>query len=404
VLLKHHPLRHFMTGPIGHILQPLSAAGFYAQCLDSELNGQYDALITNAFVTHVHMTGSGVTHNRVASALQQAGRDKDVLFTSELGCVSPWIVCPGTTNGGKWDQKEIENNATMLASAFKSSCSMNCLSPKVLVLPSEAVWPQRADFLKTLRDQLAQMPQPPPYYPGAHKRFAAFAEEYPDGEHIQAPPSQKPGEGLTTSEYSKLGQDLTPLASLLVDVGTIGDKECRMYALQNEAFAPVLAIATVACEKPEDFAMAAAEAANKHIFGTLSCNVIYPDERDETLNKMLLALNYGCVSVNCWAAMLYSNSLGVWGGAPGSYSPSSPNSGNGFVGNAARIPRPLKSVGISPFNNKKVVFGGPMPYLLADALTIYVAGKSHAGMRVLGLLFRRGFGLLPKPMPGGRCM
>ncbi|CAE8586373.1 unnamed protein product [Polarella glacialis] len=28
--------------------------------------------------------------------------------------------------------------------AFKSSCSMNCLSPKLLVLPSDEVWPQRS--------------------------------------------------------------------------------------------------------------------------------------------------------------------------------------------------------------------------------------------------------------------
>lgn len=281
---------------------------------------------------------------------------------------------------------------------------MNCLSPKVLVLPSEAVWPQRADFLKSLRDQLAQIAQPPPYYPGAHKRFAAFEKEYPDAEHIEAPPSQEARDALSTPVYSQLGQDLTPLASLLVDVGTVGDKDCRTYALQTEAFAPVLAIATVACEKSEDFPMAAAEAVNQHIFGSLSCNVIYPDERDDTLNKMVLSLNYGCVTVNCWAALLYSNPLGVWGGAPGSYSPAAPKSGLGFVGNAARVPRPLKSVGISPFNNKNVVMGHPMPYLLADALTIVVSGKKFASMRVLGLLLRRLFGLVPKPMPGARCV
>merc|ERR1711988_997340 len=106
--------------------------------------------------------------------------DKEVLFTSELGCVSPWIVCPGKTNDGKWAESSIEDHCQMLTSAFKSSCSMNCLSPKVLVLPPESVWPQRQQFVEAVRKELASIPQPPPYYPGAHGRFAAFAREYPD--------------------------------------------------------------------------------------------------------------------------------------------------------------------------------------------------------------------------------
>lgn len=149
--------------------------------------------------------------------------------------------------------------------------------------------------------------------------------------------------------------------------------------------------------------MAAAQAVNTHVFGTLSCNVSYPDERDEALDNMLKTLNYGCIGVNCWAALLYSNPLGVWGGAPGSYSPTAPNSGSGFVGNAVGIERPRKSVGVSSFVNKNVIMGSAMPYLLADALTILVAGRRFGGLRLLGLLFRRLFGILPKPLPGARC-
>lgn len=279
---------------------------------------------------------------------------------------------------------------------------MNCLSPKVLVLPSEEVWPQRKQFLQSVREKMATMPQPPPYYPGAHQRFADFEAKYPDGEKINAPPSQAKEHSLQTSLYTHLKQDLTPLPSLLVNVGTIGHQECRNYALETEAFAPVLAIGTVECENAAEFPMAAARAVNEHVFGTLSCNVIYPDDRDEVLDNVLRTLNYGCVTVNCWAALMYSNPLGVWGGAPGSYSSSAPASGLGFVGNAAGIQCPRKSVGISPFMNKNVIMGGAMPYILADALTIIVSGKRFGGMKVLGLLFRRLFGLL-KPMPGARC-
>jgi acyl-CoA reductase-like NAD-dependent aldehyde dehydrogenase len=403
VLLKHHPLRPFMLAPFAHIFQPLAERGAYAHCLDSDLQKTHATLLAHPAVKHIHMTGSGPTHDKVQQALVAAGRTKEVLFTSELGCVTPWIVCPGTQNGGQWSESAINDNAKMLTAAFKSSCSMNCLSPKVLVLPPEAIWPQRQQFLDALRRELASMAQLPPYYPLAHARFAAFEREYPGAERIEAPPAQAPGYGLRRTAFPDLGQDITPLPSLLVDVGTIGDSGCKPYALQNEAFAPVLAIATVACENAGEFPLKAAEAANEHIFGTLSCNLIYPDERNEALDQVLQMLNYGCVTVNFWAALTYSNPLGVWGGAPGSYSSSKPCSGFGFVGNAARIPCVQKCVGISAFDNKDVIMGKPIPYIIADLLQIVVSGKRFAGMRVLGLLFRRLFGLIPKPMPGGNC-
>merc|ERR1719352_63836 len=140
---------------------------------------------------------------------------------------------------------------------------MNCLSPKVLVLPSETVWPQRKDFLEALRKQLATAPQPPPYYPGAHQRFANFEREYPEAEKIDAPPAQPPQSALQQAVYEELGQNISQLPSLLVDVGTMGEKGCLSYALKNEAFAPVLAIATVSCERREDFPLAAAKAVNE---------------------------------------------------------------------------------------------------------------------------------------------
>mmetsp|Transcript_94327 Transcript_94327/g.210946 ORF Transcript_94327/g.210946 Transcript_94327/m.210946 type:complete len:588 (+) Transcript_94327:84-1847(+) len=404
VLLKHHPLRHFMMAPFQHIFAPLAAKGAYAQCREVDVAGAHSALVSHPLVTHVHMTGSGATHDRVQAALVAAGRDKDVLFTSELGCVTPWIVCPGTSNQGQWQQPEIEHHATMLAAAFKSSCSMNCLSPKVLVLPSEEVWPQRLQFLEALKEKLASMPQPPPYYPGAHQRFAGFEKEYPDAQRIDAPPSQEVGRCLTAAVYESLGQDIKLLPSLLVDVGTIGDAASRPYALQTEAFSPVLAIATVACEGAKDFPLAASRAVNEHVFGTLSCNLIYPDERDEALDSVLQALNYGCISVNSWAAFNYGNSLGVWGGAPGSYKTSAPASGLGFVGNLARIPRVRKAVSTSAFLNKGITMSKAMPYIVADALMVLIAGKRFAGMRIMGILLRRLFGVIPPALPGGRCV
>lgn len=398
VLLKHHPIRPFMAGVFAHIFEPLAACGAYAQCLDADLAGAHSAFITHPAVAHIHMTGSGATHDRIVAALKAAGRE-EVQFTSELGCVSPWIVCPGKQREGVWEEAELMHHAKLLTDSFKSSCSMNCLSPKVLVLPSESAWPQRKQFLEALKGRLAAVPQPPPYYPGAHARFSAFEKEYPDAEKIEAPPLQPAGDAMTTGVYP--GQDLTPLPSLLVDVGAIGSASCRPYALQNEAFAPVLAVATVE-GSAEEFPMAAAKAVNEHLFGTLSCTLVSPDGRDEAMDAVISELNYGVVAVNMWAALAYSNPLSVWGGAPGSYTREKPQSGLEFIGNMAKVPGVQKGVVVSPFANKGLVNDKAIPLVVLDSLLVLVSGKRFVLPRVLGILLGRGFGFLPRSLPSAR--
>jgi len=395
VLLKHHPIRPFMSTPFVHIFAPVIALGAFAQCLDSEVRGRYAALVSHHDVAMVHMTGSGATHDSVVAALKAAKRD-DVVVTSELGCVTPWIICPGATNGGVWQDGEIDHHATMLAACFKINCSMNCLSPKLLVLPSEEVWPQRHRFLQVLRSKFETLPQLPPYYPGGHDRYAAFKREC-GGEEIASPPAQDAADAVQVAPYP--GQDFKPLPSLWVDVGTLGTDDCRSYALVKEAFAPVLAIATAPADSASDFPLAAARAVNRQVFGTLSCNLMYPDPRDEHLDTVLNELNYGCISVNFPSMLLYGNALGLWGGAPGSYREDKPESGLGFVGNAAGIPNATKCVGIGPFLNPTVSFGKPLPMVVLDSLMVVASGKRFVVPRILGILLRRGFGLIPRKLP-----
>eukprot|EP00441_Pelagodinium_beii_P026311 CAMPEP_0197662620 /NCGR_PEP_ID=MMETSP1338-20131121/54143_1 /TAXON_ID=43686 ORGANISM="Pelagodinium beii, Strain RCC1491" /NCGR_SAMPLE_ID=MMETSP1338 /ASSEMBLY_ACC=CAM_ASM_000754 /LENGTH=581 /DNA_ID=CAMNT_0043240547 /DNA_START=37 /DNA_END=1783 /DNA_ORIENTATION=+ len=380
VFLKHHPIRPFMAEAFAHIFAPLAEKGAYAQCLDGDLAGAHEAFICHKSVTHVHMTGSGATHDRIVASLKKAGRADEVAFTSELGCVSPWIICPGTVNDGKWEDAAIEHHTTMLTSAFKSSCSMNCLSPKVLVLPSEELWPQRTAFLAALQKKMAEKPDMPPYYPGAHQRYAAFEKEYSDAQKIEAPPAQ-PAEEAVKAPYG--GQDFKILPSLLVNVGTIGAADCKPYALKTEAFAPVLAIATVDCQSAKEFPMAAAQAVNKHLFGNLSCTMVCPDERDEVLDKALNELDYGCVALNMWVALAYGNAFCVWGAAPGKYTPENPQSGTDFVGNAANVPNVKKGVVTSPFLNKGVAMDKPLPMIVADCLTVLASGKNMVLPRIL---------------------
>jgi len=380
VFLKHHPIRPFMAEAIAHIFKPLADCGAYAQCLDADVAGAYSEMVTHPAVTHVHMTGSGASHDRVVAALKAAGRE-EIGFTSELGCVSPWIVCPGKGQAdGAWTEEALLHHAKILTAAFKSSCSMNCLSPKVLVLPREELWPQRPRFLELLNETLASKPQPPPYYPGAHTRFEAFAQEYPDAKKISAPPLQGPGDATTEPVYP--GQDLRPLPSLLVEVGTIGSASCRSYALDNEAFAPVLAIGTVESSTAEEFPMAAARAVNEHLFGTLSCTIVSP-ERDAATDAAIKELNYGVVAVNMWAGFAYGNPLSIWGGAPGSYTREKPQSGVEFIGNHAKVPDVQKGVVVSPFVNKGLASDSPVPMIVWESLLILASGKSCVMPRIL---------------------
>merc|ERR1712039_577663 len=219
------------------------------------------------------------------------------------------------------------------------------------------------------------------------------------GEEIQSAPLQDSTIALSSAPYSVFGQDFSPLPSMLVDVGVMGSTSCRSYALTNEAFSPVLAVATAEAVSAKDFPIAAARAVNQHVFGTLSCNVMFPDGPGAELDALVHELNYGCVSVNMWAALSYSNPLGVWGGAPGSYTKEKPESGVEFVGNVAGIPNVAKSVCTSPFLNDKISASKPIPMIVLDCLNVLVSGQKHAAPKIAGILFGRGFGLLPRKMP-----
>mmetsp|Transcript_89710 Transcript_89710/g.159422 ORF Transcript_89710/g.159422 Transcript_89710/m.159422 type:complete len:574 (+) Transcript_89710:93-1814(+) len=387
VFLKQHPIRPFVSNAFAHIFAPLQEQGAYAQCLDSDLIGAHEALICHALVTQVHVTGSVATHDRIASALKKVGRADKVVFTSELGCVSPWIICPGSDSA--WQEEAILHHAKMLTAAFKGNCSMNCLSPKVLVLPPEKVWPQRSHFLEVLRQQLGTVPDMPPYYPGAHERYERFEKEYPDAEKILAPTFQLPGDGVQKPPFP--GQNFSTLSSLVLEVGVLGSSATNSYAFQNEAFAPVLAVATAECQSAEDFPAEAARAVNTHLYGNLSCVLIWPDQRSEALDRAIHELNYGCVGVNVWPALGYSNPLGVWGAAPGKYSVEDPQSGNGFIGNHADVPNICKNLLLGPFVNKSLAMDAKVPMFVWDILQLLASGKRMVVPRIGGILMYHAF-------------
>lgn len=67
--------------------------------------------------------------------------------TAELGCVTPYIVCPG-----QWSQSDLEYHAATVIAGMTHNAGHNCLKAEVLVLDKD--WPQREAFLAALRSAL----------------------------------------------------------------------------------------------------------------------------------------------------------------------------------------------------------------------------------------------------------
>ncbi len=65
-------------------------------------------------------------------------------MTAELGCVTPYIVCPG-----QWSQADLDYHAGTVVAGMTHNAGHNCLKAEVLLLDKD--WPQREAFLTALR-------------------------------------------------------------------------------------------------------------------------------------------------------------------------------------------------------------------------------------------------------------
>ncbi len=340
-LLKHHPLRDFSAQYFNEIFADLIDAGFFAACqVDLE---ETHTLLHSPLVDRVHMTGGTKTHDAIvwgkSPELQQQNKaaGTPVLnkpMSSELGCVTPWIVVPGT----EWTDKEIGHMAGHLVAAFVAQNSCNCLSPKLVVLDKD--WPQYAQFIEAVRVRLQNTPTPPPHYPGAADRYRGFAEAYPVAQLEMIP---SPGHrGMSEHDLGAC------LPWLLVHL----DKESDTYALQNEAFSPVLAIYTVSTNNDADsFVNTAVPFVNETVWGSLSCTLIaHPFVDAETVEQAISELRYGSVGVNTWTATMYATSGMTWGAYPGD-DLANVASGRGIVRNSYALRGVEKSVFRCPFQS-----------------------------------------------------
>ncbi len=358
VLVKHHPLRPWLSGPYGIVLEPLIRRGYVRQVLDVT-NDATGALLSHPSVGRVHVTGAYRTA-RVVREILSASRphlsDGAVtsMITSELGCVTPQII-----DDGVYTSREMKHVAQMIAFGKKANCGCNCLSAQVVILPKH--WEQESDFRRALLDELERQPTSPCYYPGSIERKGDIL----DG-------CRKVGCGMTSTNAPSASVETAITDNdqvVVVESGTPGEDGYHPEPLLVEAFGPILAIVelddgrggtTPRADDGDDYlANTAVPFLNDkdNIFGSLSCSICTPISkgivRDRAgLRSALSALRYGAICVNQWNALGYFSATrgGTWGG----HRPEDRmQSGNGMIGDLYGI------IGDGGWG-KSVVYGPPL--------------------------------------------
>ncbi|PSC71464.1 NAD-dependent aldehyde dehydrogenase [Micractinium conductrix] len=388
VMLKYHPLMAPVAPYIDYVMEPLASRGAYASSTVPDLAAT-QRLLYSPLTDCVHMTGGTATHDAIVwgsdpaeQARRRAANDPllKVPITSELGCVTPWLVVPGP-----WEDKEIQHHARALAEGLASNCSCNCLAPKVIMLAEE--WPQADAFVAAVKAELAAMPQPAAYYPGIRQRYEAFQSAYPQAEAIAS--------GQPADPDAACGP---PLPFLINELPSWPADPSSEYAFRVEPFAPVLTFVRVpavagTASVEQGFMSAAVKAANEHLWGTLSCTLLVHPATEAAhgpaVRAALDGLQYGTVALNAWSALGFAPAAGGWGGFQADQSVADVGSGIGVIHNCYLFDHVQKTVIRTPF----VCAAHPLPEKYAPmplGAAKLVAGLVHSGpVGALRLLLRQ---------------
>ncbi|GAB4013949.1 aldehyde dehydrogenase family protein [Nocardioides ultimimeridianus] len=308
-------------------------------------------------ISHVHITGSGRTHDAIvwgvgeeAAANRAAGTPKlHKEISSELGGVSPIIVVPG-----EWSKKDLRFQAEHVVTQRLHNGGHNCIGGQALLIGRD--WPQKDAFLAEIRGVLTEIAPRPPWYPGATDRIAHAQQTYPAAEQV--------GSAL-----------LVPMKD---------DSPSELY--DGEYFAGVLGIT----ELPglgEEFLANAVAFANDRLDGTLGASMIIAPKDIKAMGprfeELLAQMRYGAVGVNCWSALAFLLPTAIWGAYPGN-TLDAVGSGIGIVHNALLLADTEKTVVRGPFRPfPRSVAGGemslaPRPPWFVTARTAPQVGRALA--------------------------
>lgn len=328
-LVKLNPVNDYLFEIFSKVFSSLIDDGFVNFIKGGEEIGEY--LCDHELVDSIHITGSHITHDKIIwgkgsvseinSRKLAQHRKSNKEITSELGCVTPYVLVPGI-----WTDEQLIYHARQIASAVTNNASFNCNAAKLLVTCSG--WQQRELFLSYLKQELKLAQARKAYYPGAWDRYAQFLKYYPQAEIIgESKPNCIPWTLITNVTNSQ-------------------------HALQNEAFCGVLCEVPLEAKDVPDFLLKSVEFCNVKVWGTLSCSIIIDPLTQkifkEELEIALENLHYGAIAINCWSALVYALCSTTWGAYPGA-TYENIQSGIGVVHNGFLLDHPEKSVLRAPF-------------------------------------------------------
>jgi aldehyde dehydrogenase (NAD(P)+) len=353
-VLKMNPVNEWAGPFIEQAFAPLVSRNFMRVVYGGGDVGEY--LTTHAGIDDIHITGSNRTHDRIVWGPPGPDQERRRRFndpvlkktiTSELGNVSPVVIVPG-----KFSDEELRFQAKNVATMVVNNASFNCNAAKILV--TSRGWPQRGRFIELIIEALAKVPLRKAYYPGAKERYAELAGSRPGVKRIG-----QPGEGELAW-------------ALITDVDSSSATE---PLFQIEPFCGILSQTDLAETDPAAFLAAATKFCNDRLWGTLNATLVI-DPRTEAevasaVDRAILDLRYGTVTINHWAGLVFGSVSAPWGGHP-SATLQDVQSGIGWVHNTFMLEGIEKSVFRGP------IVMSPKPAWFYDNAMMSVIGTKLA--------------------------
>jgi len=185
------------------------------------------------------------------------------------------------------------------------------------------------------------------------------------------------------------------------------DEASDTYALQNEAFAPVLAFYSLAAGNDGSaFLSRAAHFLNSEVWGGLSTTLIVRDEflaaHPQEVEGFIDHVRYGTVALNAWSSSSYGISVGTWGGYPGE-TLDNVASGIGVVGNHLMLRQVERTVFRAPFihDGQRILRGdGSDSITPPQARAISDLTQKFSAWRLMNLIWHMTRSGPPKLTPG----
>lgn len=282
VIHKPHRLNKETDTIWEQIFEPLKKVSALSFC-DADQGEQVTQLKN---LTRIYFTGGADTASVIKNSTSTP-------LVPECGGNNPCIIVPGEK---PWTDKEIQHQATQIATAAKMNGGAVCGRPQTLVTSKH--WSQRKEFLEALKIAILETtPADGTYYPGSKQVKQVFLENCPEAELLEPEHGKyKNSEFLFISNVNK-----------------------NSYSIKHEAFCQIIdEVPLDVVAKADEFLPKAVNFCNSTLLGTLGCAIIIDEDTKKTHNRTLKQavkdLHYGAVAINTMPPFIWLNPYLTWGG------------------------------------------------------------------------------------------